>query len=102
MSAPTRLTGEARAAALATVPAWSEVDGRDAIARTLVFADFAAAFTFMTRVAFAAEAANHHPEWFNVYHRVEIVLSTHDAGGLTQRDIDLARVIDTTAAALGG
>jgi len=97
MSDPTPLTGDARAAALATVPDWTEVDGRDAIARTFLFDDFATAFTFMTRVAFAAEQANHHPEWFNVYNRVEVTLSTHDAGGLTTKDTALAELMDLVA-----
>ncbi len=96
----TPLTGAARASALATVPDWSEVDGRDAIQRTFQFEDFATAFAFMTRVAFAAEAANHHPEWFNVYNRVEVTLATHDAGGLTDKDIALATAMDGMAAAL--
>lgn len=99
--AMTPLTGDARAQALAALPAWAEVDGRDAICRTYTFADFASAFTFMTRVAFAAEAANHHPEWFNVYNRVDVTLSTHDAGGLTAKDTALAAEMDRVAAALG-
>lgn len=93
-----KLTGSARAAALTQVPGWAECDGRDAIAKTFVFKDFAKAFAFMTQVALAAERANHHPEWFNVWNRVEITLSTHDAGGLTERDIALARAIDGAAA----
>lgn len=93
-----KLTGSARAAALAQVSGWAECDGRDAIAKTFVFKDFAKAFAFMTQVALAAERANHHPEWFNVWNRVEITLSTHDAGGLTERDIALARAIDGAAA----
>jgi 4a-hydroxytetrahydrobiopterin dehydratase len=92
-----RLAGEARAAALATLEGWSEVAGRDAIARTFTFADFNAAFGFMTRVALVAEKSDHHPEWRNVYRTVEVVLATHDAGGVTERDIALARAMDRIA-----
>jgi 4a-hydroxytetrahydrobiopterin dehydratase len=94
-----RLSGAARAAALASLPAWSEVAGRDAITRTFMFADFNAAFAFMTRVALVAEKLDHHPEWRNVYRTVEVVLSTHDAGGVTARDITLAKHMDGFAAA---
>ncbi len=94
-----RLTGAARAAALGEIPGWSDVAGRDAIARTFVFQDFSQAFGFMTRVALAAEKRDHHPEWRNVYKTVEVVLSTHDAGGLTVRDVDLAKVMNALAAA---
>ncbi len=87
---------------LAELPAWSAHPGdRPAIARRLQFADFNAAFGFMTRVALRADKVDHHPEWFNVYNRVEVVLTTHDAGGVTQRDVDMARFIDEAAAALG-
>lgn len=72
-------------------------DGRDAIARDLRFADFNAAFGFMTRVAIKAETMNHHPEWSNVYSKVHILLTTHDAGGVTTLDLDLARFIDAAA-----
>jgi 4a-hydroxytetrahydrobiopterin dehydratase len=92
-----RLTGTARAEALATVPDWTEVDGRDAITRTFTFKNFNQAFGFMTRVALRAESRDHHPEWFNVYSRVEVTLSTHDAGGLTALDIGLARFMDRVA-----
>jgi 4a-hydroxytetrahydrobiopterin dehydratase len=97
----TRLAGPARAEALKALPAWSEVTGRDAIARTFTFADFNEAFGFMTRVALAAEKSDHHPEWRNVYKTVEVVLSTHDAGGVTARDIALARQMDAFAARAG-
>lgn len=94
-----RLDENARRAALAALPLWVAVEGRDAIRRSLTFADFNAAFGFMARVALAAERLDHHPEWSNVYNRVEIVLSTHDAGGLTALDVELARFIDAAAVA---
>jgi len=86
-----------RDAALAELTGWKMAEGRDALKRSLKFADFSSAFAFMTRVALAAEKLDHHPEWSNVWNRVEITLSTHDAGGLTQRDVDLAKIIDTLA-----
>jgi len=92
-----KLTGKARSDALATLKDWSEVQGRDAIQKSFRFADFNQAWSFMTRVALAAEKADHHPEWSNVYNRVEIVLSTHDAGGLSEKDVALARFIDELA-----
>lgn len=76
---------------------WSVEQDRDAITRSFKFDDFGAAFAFMTRVALAAEKRDHHPEWSNVYNNVTITLTTHDAGGLTERDIDLARAIDAMA-----
>lgn len=89
-----RLTDAERDAALTPLPGWSlRADGL-AIVRTFRFADFAEAFGFMARVALAAEKADHHPEWFNVYNRVEITLTTHDAGGLSLRDVALAETID--------
>jgi len=93
-----KLGDDQRAAALATLPDWTLVPGRDAITRSLRFKDFNAAFAFMARVALKAEKMDHHPEWFNVYNRIDITLSTHDAGGLTERDIALARFIDGAAA----
>lgn len=95
----TRLTGESRRAALAGLPGWTEVEGRDAIAKSFKFDDFNAAFGFMTRVALMAEKLDHHPEWFNVYNKVDITLSTHDAGGVTERDVTLAGFIDQAARA---
>jgi 4a-hydroxytetrahydrobiopterin dehydratase len=92
-----RLSGEARRTALAELSGWAEVEGRDAIARTFTFRDFNAAFGFMTRVALAAEKSDHHPEWRNVYRTVEVVLSTHDAGGVTARDIALAKAMNAIA-----
>lgn len=94
---PDKLTGDARNAAIGELDGWSEVDGRDAIAKTFTFKNFSAAFGFMTRSAMAAEVQNHHPEWFNVYNRVEVTLSTHDAGGLTSYDIKLAKTMDKIA-----
>ena len=93
-----KLDGGEREAALAGLDGWEEVDGRDAISKSFAFGDFNEAFGFMGRVALAAERADHHPEWFNVYNRVEITLSTHDAGGLSRRDIELAKFIDSVAA----
>lgn len=97
MSRIERIEGAARSDALRELAGWRAVAGRDAISRSFVFADFSAAFAFMTRVALHAEKMDHHPEWFNVYNRVDIVLSTHDADGLSLRDIALARTIDAIA-----
>ncbi len=94
-----KLTAETRKAALAKLPGWSEVSGRDAIARKFVFKDFNQAFGFMTRAALVAEKMDHHPEWFNVYKTVEVTLSTHDAGGVTELDIKLAEAMDKIAGA---
>ena len=97
-----RLSDAERDAALTELSAWTlRADGL-AIVRTLRFADFAEAFGFMARVAIVAEKADHHPEWFNVYNRVEITLTTHDAGGLSQRDVSLARAIDRIAGSAEG
>lgn len=79
---------------LTKVPQWRHDEARRAIVREFVFADFVQAFAFMTRVALEAERRNHHPDWSNVYNRVTIALTTHDAGGLTERDFELARAID--------
>lgn len=94
-----RLQGEARRAALATVPAWSEVAG-DAIELRVRFRDFGEAWAFMSRVALLAEKHDHHPDWSNVYDRVVIRLTTHDAGGLSERDVAMARAIDAILAQL--
>ena len=91
------LSNTERLDALAELAGWRLDTERDAIARSFRFADFNAAFGFMTRVALAAEKADHHPEWSNVWNRVDILLTTHDAGGLTRRDIDLAKKIDAAA-----
>ena len=89
-------------AKLPTPNGWKREQNRDAITRELVFPDFNRAFAFMTQVALAAEKADHHPEWSNVYNKVRVTLSTHDAGGVTQKDLDLARFIDTAYARLKG
>lgn len=91
------------AEALKALPLWRKADdARPSIARSLTFADFNAAFGFMTRVALLADKVDHHPEWSNVYNRVEILLTTHDAGGVTERDLNMARFIDDAAATTGG
>lgn len=92
-----KLDPEARREGIARLDGWAPVDGRDAISKTFRFKDFNAAFGFMSRVALLAERQDHHPEWFNVYNRVEITLSTHDAGGLSERDLRLAAAIDGVA-----
>ena len=93
----TQLNPAERDAALARLPLWSLREDGLAIVRKLKFSDFGEAFGFMTRVAIAADKADHHPEWFNVYNRVEITLTTHDAGGLSARDVALAEAIDAMA-----
>lgn len=93
-----KLDAAARAQALAELKGWAAVEGRDAIARTFRFKDFNAAFGFMSRVALLAERMDHHPEWFNVYNRVEVTLATHEAGGVTERDIRMAKFMDALAA----
>lgn len=86
------------AAALARLPGWSaDTSGRDAIVKTFTFGDFNAAFGFMTRVALMADKLDHHPEWFNVYNRVEVLLATHDADGVTELDVKLASFMDSAA-----
>jgi len=92
-----KLEGTARSGALSSLKGWSEVEGRDAIAKSYSFADFSEAFGWMARVALSAEQMNHHPEWYNVWNRVDVILSTHDAGGLTKRDIALAMRMDEIA-----
>jgi 4a-hydroxytetrahydrobiopterin dehydratase len=94
---PAKLTPEARKAALAKLSGWSDVAGRDAIAKKFVFKDFNEAFGFMTRAALVAEKMDHHPEWFNVYKTVEVTLSTHDAGGVTELDVKFAETMDKLA-----
>ena len=92
-----KLDPAVRKAALAALPQWSEVEGRDAIKRSFAFRDFNEAFGFMTRVEIKAQEMDHHPEWSNVYNVVRITLSSHDANGVTQRDVELARFIDSIA-----
>ncbi len=95
------LSPEARAELATTLPDWHLLPGRDALQRAFRFKDFSAAWAFMTRVALLAEKQDHHPEWSNVYNRVTILLTTHDAGGLSPRDVALARSIDAVAAQAG-
>jgi 4a-hydroxytetrahydrobiopterin dehydratase len=96
-----RLSGEAIKSALKGLPGWSETPGREAIARTFTFKDFNEAFGFMSRVALVAEKRDHHPEWRNVYKTVEVVLATHDAGGVTELDIELAKAMNKIASQPG-
>ncbi len=92
-----KLSPDARKAALSKLNGWSEASGRDAIVKKFTFKDFNQAFGFMTRAALVAEKMDHHPEWFNVYKTVEVTLSTHDAGGVTELDVKLAEAIDKIA-----
>src|SRR6202045_1593583 len=96
-----RLSAEARTSALKGLSGWSDVPGREAITRTFVFKDFNEAFGFMSRAALVAEKRDHHPEWRNVYKTVEVVLATHDAGGVTALDIGLAKAMTAMAKHLG-
>lgn len=89
-----KLTQDERTSWGATLKEWAMSDGQDAIERRFEFADFSEAFAFMTRVAMLAETQDHHPEWSNVYNKVDILLTTHDAGGLSQRDMKMAKAID--------
>jgi 4a-hydroxytetrahydrobiopterin dehydratase len=93
----TKLTSDERSQAMTALDGWAAVEGRDAIAKSFTFKDFNAAYGFMTRAALIAEKMNHHPEWFNVWNRVDVTLSTHDAGGLTALDIKLATAMDALA-----
>jgi 4a-hydroxytetrahydrobiopterin dehydratase len=92
-----KLTGDTRKQALGKLDGWSEVSGRDAITRKFVFKNFNEAFGFMTRAALIAEKLDHHPEWLNVYKTVEVTLSTHDAGGVTELDVKLAEAMNRLA-----
>jgi 4a-hydroxytetrahydrobiopterin dehydratase len=96
-----RLSAEARKSALKGLSGWTEVAGREAITRTFIFKDFNEAFGFMSRAALVAEKRDHHPEWRNVYKTVEVVLATHDAGGVTALDIELAKAMNAIAGQLG-
>ena len=97
-----KLTDDERRSALADMRDWTHDPARDAVTRTFQFPDFVTAFGFMASVALEAEKADHHPEWFNVYGKVEVLLTTHDCGALSQRDVKLARRIDALAASLLG
>jgi 4a-hydroxytetrahydrobiopterin dehydratase len=97
-----RLSADARKQALGGIPGWTDVQGRDAVGKTFVFKDFNEAFGFMTRAALVAEKMDHHPEWRNVYKTVEVVLSTHDAGGVTRLDIELATAMNAIARLTSG
>lgn len=92
-----KLEGNDRRQKLAALPQWREAKDRDAIARNFQFKDFNAAFAFMTRVALLAEKMDHHPEWFNVYNKVDVTLLTHDAGGVTENDIQMAKAMEAYA-----
>lgn len=94
-----KLSGEARKEALAKLDGWSEVPGRDAITKKFVFKNFNEAFGFMTRIALIAEKLDHHPEWSNVYKTVDVTLSTHDAGGVTELDVKLAAAMNRLSGA---
>lgn len=94
---PKRLSAEARDEALVTLTGWKLAEGREALTKRYVFHDFNEAFGWMTRVALLAEKMDHHPEWSNVYRTVEVTLATHDAGGLTELDVKLARAMDAIA-----
>jgi 4a-hydroxytetrahydrobiopterin dehydratase len=95
-----QLTADERKTLLPSLSGWTMATDRDALCKTYRFTDFAEAFGFMTHVAIIADKQDHHPEWFNVYNRVEVTLTTHDADGLSQRDIKLARAMDAVAAKL--
>jgi 4a-hydroxytetrahydrobiopterin dehydratase len=97
MAKPTLLTGKEREKSRSSLKGWSDVEGRDAIRKTFKFKDFNQAFGFMARVALIAEKMDHHPEWSNVYNRIDVTLATHSAGGLTELDIELARKMDEIA-----
>lgn len=94
-----KLDNAQKAKALAELKGWSHEAKRDAIAKTFVFANFVEAFGFMTKAALVAERMDHHPEWSNVYKTVNVLLTTHDAGGLTMKDVELARAMDAAAKA---
>lgn len=95
-----KLDTQARAREIAALDGWSDVDGRDAIQKRFTFKNFNDAFAFMTQAALKAEKMDHHPEWFNVYNKVDVTLATHDAGGVTGLDIELAAFMDAASAKL--
>ncbi|MBL6933441.1 MAG: 4a-hydroxytetrahydrobiopterin dehydratase [Rhodospirillales bacterium] len=92
-----KLTGDIRQAGIAQMQGWAEVKGRDAMHKSFKFKDFGEAFAFMTRIAIHADKVDHHPEWSNVYNTVDITLTSHDVGGISERDLKLARFIDSVA-----
>lgn len=98
---PNAMTRDDVGKALADLPGWRLLDDRDAIAKSFRFKSFNAAFGFMSRAALLAEKMDHHPEWFNVYNKLEVTLTTHDAGGVTEHDLRMARAMETYAAAIG-
>ena len=95
-----KLSAEDRKRFLADHPNWTMVDGRDAMSASFRFENFVDAFGFMTQIALRAEKMDHHPEWFNVYNRVEVTLTTHDADGVTEKDVELAQFMDDLASSL--
>lgn len=95
-----KLAADAADRALAELEGWARMQGRDAIARRFTFKNFSQAWAFMSRAALLAEKMNHHPEWFNVYNRVDVTLTTHDAGGLSELDIKMAQKLNQFAAAI--
>ena len=97
-----KYTPTTRRQALAKLTGWQKMRGREAIGKQYVFANFSASFAWMTQIALYAEKIDHHPEWFNVYNKIEVVLATHEAGGITQKDIAMARYMDKCAKALKG
>jgi len=96
-----KLSTEQRRAAMKKLPSWKKTRGREAIEKTYVFTSFSAAFAWMTRVALRAEQMDHHPEWFNVYNTVKVTLATHDVGGLSKLDVELAQFMDKSAGTAG-
>ena len=92
-----KLGNKERAKAIKTLKGWKKTRGRDAIEKNFVFKDFFSAFSWMSRISLIAEKMDHHPEWFNVYNKVQVTLTTHDAGGITQLDIDLAKTMNKTS-----
>ena len=95
---PTKIPADARDVAMAGLPGWKAHPERDAIQKSFIFRNFSECWGFMSRVALLAEKMDHHPEWFNVYKQVDVTLSTHDAGGLTELDVRMAAAMDAMAA----